>query len=334
MLPITAITPNPSVTGENDWAKKQPEENPADYRLVKVNINFLNPMTFKDNMQLSKHAPDKICDAVEMHCYSDCEKLKRFGFHEHGFEYCQLEKGSPLSLKIQEYAQTRRENPGRDFRAWPFSDRADYPVVCALKQFLVPWLKENNIPGTLLWIPCDGINYRDSDRSPHTVPPFYFAHVDGSKERRANPSIAMDGVIYKIAMEAEFGVELSCEEYRKLTDNESTTWLNVWIPMQEEESDEGIAFMDISSIPNLKQELRPMGYGGEIAYSLFSGGKWITQVNQTLAKRVLTIFNSTATPHTAIVMPPEEGYPPKGPRTSLEIRVMVVIPPEKPLNSG
>lgn len=322
MLPAVAA----HLSAIENWTNEQPEENPSDYRLVKVDINFLNPATYRDGIELLKHE-SKMCNSVEVHCFSDFEKLRRFSFLKNGFEYCQLKKGSSLFLKIEQYAQTRRENPGRNF----LTDRIELPVICELKQFMASWLKERNIPGTPV-IPHAGFTYRDSDRSAYATPPFHFVHVDYSKKRLIDTSLALEALKYKHAVEDEFDVTLSSDEYRQLIDRESTIWLNVWIPLQEKESNNGLVLMDTNSVLNLDQKLQPISFQGMITYSLFpsSEQKWITLDNLTLNKRVVAIFNTINTPHTAGLIPSEEGTPLKGPRTSVEFRVMVLIPPTKP----
>jgi hypothetical protein len=297
------------------------------YRLSEINLNFINPEKYTPGMSIKNDGALKECP-VQVRCYYDFEKLEgEFDIHKHGFQFCRYEEGSELALAIDDYRKTPLSFLGQN----GFTCLAQNAVRSAIEKYLKSWGPKNGIQGKP-FLDRD-ILHRSSDPNIPFFTPARFVHVDHLRERVVDPE-THEGEGYKDMVTRQFPrFHLRPDaDYKNFIEKETTVFFKVWIPIHDEKSPSGCAFLDISSVPNLKEELRTVSSDpGSKNLSLFpdsdpnSKRTWVMAEGLTLKDRLFVVFNAVVTPHSGAKIT-DNTY--SAHRTNIELRGLIAIPPE------
>lgn len=221
-----------------------------------------------------------------IHAYSELEITKQFNFKENGFEFCTFDE------KTVEHLGNYLE------------ERSYHNTLCIyedVRSFLTDWGKKEGIPFDAV-IPISPLQYRHTGNFWNAQKILPLAHVDFSKDQFP---IVLD-TFERLLQE---GVEEAFEDDSiALDDVEFSEIVNVWIPLNERPSINTLALVDISTLKDPSEELKP--YTSQIklpfppdilvpslALESRPYHKWVVH---DIKRGGAIVFNTRWTPHAAV----------------------------------
>jgi hypothetical protein len=314
-MAISSVTHHTQFSAEEAAFPKEPEENQPDYKIVNVDINFIDPDSYVNGVMCNIKKLKQVSTPVDLFCYSDIKGVNEyFDFKRDGFTFIKLEKEGPLAKKLGERMQ---------------DGCTDESLQKELEKFLLSWAQENGIQGIPLL--KSAALHRSSVpivQGSHSFTemrrPFNLAHIDYSQEKLADGK-AWEGIASKCRVAEQFDLE-SGKSYEDFVPKDAV-FFNTWMWTNKKPSNNGLAFLIPNSLPNLQKCLKPFSADGcSTSFSLFPpfGAKFITVENLGLDECPgVWIFNTATAIHAAY----NRTDIPEAPRTSVEFRGFCVTPP-------
>lgn len=280
----------------------------------KVATTYFIGQKFENGMSLSispENLEKKIIEQreIKISCYQNVDELrKKFNFANNGFEFCAL--GDTLTECAKQFA------------SFPNDVKPKSDLSLAATQFITTWAKENNIQFDKVILL--GLTYRDADKkNKQALKPYSITHVDFQQSTLPDTFKCLES-IWKPQVEAVLG-PLSPEQYLNLP---IKRMVNLWFPLNECPTENGLAVMDKSSILSSKS-LRPFipqvtGDCSVNSLSLRPDEKqlWVAQRAMTLGSGV--IFSSLEVPHSAVDLKKDPGIKYDRHRKSVEARLLII----------